>query len=142
IQDQDTYSDGQKQTWETTLFLHRTLGMIYTHLTSLQSDVKYAEMLALNELFNKANANRKENVAAQLSDLALKYETEKKEKEISLLQKEKELNDSKLHAKDLAISKKEQTIIYFVLALVSFVVLIVFVIRANILRRRANTLLQ
>ncbi|WP_317897980.1 SpoIIE family protein phosphatase [Aurantibacillus circumpalustris] len=141
IVDQNDYEDGMQLTWEVTQFSHRPLGIIYTQLTSIQSDIFAAEILVMNELFNKANQNRKENLAAQLTEVSLKYETEKKEKQISLLEKDKELNDAKLMAKDVEISQTRETLIYFVFALVIFVVLIVFVIRANLQRRKANQLL-
>jgi len=141
IIDSDENEDGRKLTWEITNFEHRPLGTVYTALTNIQNDVKSAEIIVLNELFNRANQNRKENLAAQLTELALKYETEKKEKQISLLEKDKELNSTKLIAKDAEISQTRQTLIYFVFAAVLFIVLIVFVIRANLQRKKANKLL-
>ncbi|HEX7414143.1 MAG TPA: SpoIIE family protein phosphatase, partial [Bacteroidia bacterium] len=137
----DVTDEGDKVSWEVYSFSHLPLIQVVTTLTSFQADVKYAEMIALNELFNKANTNRKDNVAAQLAELATKYETVKKDKEISLLEKDKELNDTKLKAKDDEKSQLERTITYFILALIGFTVLIVFVIRSNLLRRQANKLL-
>lgn len=142
IVDSKEYEDGREITWEISNFEYRTLGSIYTTLTNIQSDVKSAEIVVLNELFNRANQNRKENLAAQLSELALKYETEKKEKQISLLEKDKELNSTKLLAKDAEISKTRNTLIYFVFIVVLFIVLIVFVVRANLQRKKANQLLS
>ena len=133
-----TEGDGIINTWEVYYFYHVNLGMIYSTLTNFQADVRYMEMNALSELFNKANSNNKDNVAAQLAELAVKYETTKKEKEISVLQKEKELNDVKMEAKDVEISSRERTITYFVFALVAFVVLMIFVIRSNLIRKQIN----
>lgn len=141
IEDQESFEDGRQLTWEVSLFDHQTLGMVFTQLTSIQNDAKGAEILVLNELFNETNQNKKENVAAQLAELSLKYETEKKEKQISLLKKDKELNDSRLMAKDEEISQTRDKLIYIVFALVLFVILIVFVIRANVQRKKANRLL-
>jgi serine phosphatase RsbU (regulator of sigma subunit) len=141
VVDLDAYQDGDQITWEYNMFVHRPLGMVYTQLTVLEADLKGAEILVLNEIFNKASANRKDNIAAQLAELSMKYETEKQEKTIGLLQKDKELNDSKLAAKDQLLSKSRQTLIYFLFALVCFVILIIFIVRANVQRKKANNLL-
>lgn len=130
--------DAQVQPWEVYHFYHESLSTVYQTLTNFQANVRYLEMTALNELFNQANANDKGNMAAQLADLAYKYESEKKEKEIMSLQKDKEMNDMKLQAKDAEISNREKTITYFVFALIAFLVLSVFIIRSNILRKQAN----
>jgi serine phosphatase RsbU (regulator of sigma subunit) len=130
--------DAQMETWEKYHFYHQSLSMVYQTLTNFQANIRFIEMTALSELFNKATASNKGNVAAQLADLALKYESEKKEKEIMSLQKDKEMNDMKLQAKDAEISNREKTITYFVIALIAFAVLTVFIIRSNLLRKQAN----
>src|SRR5690606_541659 len=112
--------DGIRQTWEVVRFYHRTMGAIFTTLTSLEADVRHAENLAISELFNSANVNRKDNVAAQIADLSMKYESQKKTLEIEKLKQEQDLNSAKLQAKDAALEERERTIIYFVLASVVF----------------------
>lgn len=130
--------DAQVSAWEVHYFYHENLGMIYSTLTNFQADVRYIEMNALNELFNKANSSNKDNIAAQLTELAIKYESTKKEKAISELQKDKELNDVKLQAKDVEISSREKTIAYFIFALIGFGISTIFIVRSNILRKKMN----
>jgi serine phosphatase RsbU (regulator of sigma subunit) len=134
----DVEEESGVNSWEVYNFYHLTLSSVYSTLTNFQANVRYMEMNALNELFNKANAGNKDNMAAQLAELATKYETTKKEKEISILQKDKELNDVKIQAKDVEISAREKTITYFIFAIIAFGVLMIFVIRSNVLRKQAN----
>ncbi|MES2837415.1 MAG: SpoIIE family protein phosphatase [Bacteroidota bacterium] len=141
LNDVETEYDGISS-WEMYNFDHVSLSKCVTFLTQLEADVRYCEQLVLNELFNKANSNNKNNIAAQLADLSMKYETEKKEKEISLLQKDKELNNTRLEAKDAEINQTKKTISIFIIVLIIVSILILFVIRANYLRKKANTLLQ
>src|SRR5207244_165128 len=88
-----------------------------------------------------ASVSSKDNLAAQIADLGEKYETEKKEKEIWLLKKDKELNDSKIAAKNIEISQRESTIGVFAFATFICALLIFFTIRSNVLRKKANTIL-
>ncbi len=130
--------DAEILSWENYNFWHVNLSAVYSTLTNFQANIRFMEMNALNEIFNKANASNKENIAGQLAELATKYETAKKEKEISILQKDKELNDVKIQAKDVEISSREKTITYFIFAIIAFGLLTVFVIRSNILRKKSN----
>lgn len=124
--------------WSVAMFDHESLGNSFTKLTSLQSNVRYFEMMAVSELFNLANANNKENLAQQLADISLRYEREKQNKHIAALQKAKELDTLRILAKDEEISNREQTILFFVLAMLAFILLIAFVVRSNYLRKQTN----
>lgn len=130
--------DGGTEKWEIINFAHIPLSTIYTTITGYQANIHYMEMTLLNELFNKANINNKENMARELTDLALKYESMQQEKKISMLQKDQEMNDLKIKAKDAEISNREKTITYFIFGLIAFSVLTIFVIRSNVLRKQTN----
>jgi serine phosphatase RsbU (regulator of sigma subunit) len=95
-------------------------------------------MTVLNELFNKASSANKENIAGQLAELAVKYESEKQAKKIAMLQKDQEMNDLKIQAKDAEISERESTITLFTFGGIIVGVLLIFVIRSNVLRKQAN----
>ncbi len=127
-----------KETWINANFDHVPLANVYTTLTTLQANVRYLEMTVLNELFNKANASNKENIAGQLAELAVKFENEKQAKQIVVLQKDQEMNDLKIQAKDAEISEGETTITLFTFGGIIVGVLLVFVVRSNILRKKAN----
>jgi hypothetical protein len=130
--------DGYKETWINMNFFMEPLANVYTTLTSYQANVRYLEMTVLNELFNKASSSNKENIAGQLAELAVKYETEKQAKKIAMLQKDQEMNDLKIQAKDAEISERESTITLFTFGGIIVGVLLIFVIRSNMLRKQAN----
>ena len=136
------YEGGYKETWEVHNFFNEQFGKVYTTLTMLQSDVRYTEQLVLSEIYNKANFSRKDNIAAQLAEISAKYENEKKEKQIALLEKDKEVSEVKIQAKDAEISDREKTITYFVIAMALFLFMLVFVVRSNFLRKEANQKLE
>ncbi|MDP2387884.1 MAG: SpoIIE family protein phosphatase [Bacteroidota bacterium] len=130
--------DEEIETWENANFNHEPLATVYTTLTGYQSNIRYMEMTVLNELFTKANANNKDNMAAQLAELAMKYETVKQEKKITMLQKDQEMNDVKIKAKDAEISNRENTISLFIFGAIIFGILMIFVVRSNIIRKQIN----
>jgi serine phosphatase RsbU (regulator of sigma subunit) len=136
------YEDGFKEEWEVHKFYHEPLGKVYTTLSMLQNDVRYTEQLVLSEIFNKANFSRKDNLGAQLAEIAAKYENAKKEKQIALLEKDKEVSAVQMQAKDAEISDREKTITYFVIALFLFIFMLIFVIRSNLLRKATNKKLE
>ena len=124
--------------WEVTNFYHEPLSKDYTLITAFQANIRFLEMSLLNELFNRANAGSRQNMAAQLAELAVKYESEKQEKKIAMLQKDQELNDLKLSAKEEELQQNKNKIVWFSFAAVVVGILLVFVIRSNVLRRKAN----
>jgi|JI10StandDraft_1071094.scaffolds.fasta_scaffold86548_2 serine phosphatase RsbU (regulator of sigma subunit) len=130
--------DRGKEKWEVMTFSHEPAATVYTTLTGFQANIRYLEMNVLNELFSKANANNQNNMAAQLAELAMKYESAKQEKKISLLQKDQEMVDIKMQAKDAEISSREGTITLFIFGAIVFGILMIFVIRSNILRKQTN----
>jgi serine phosphatase RsbU (regulator of sigma subunit) len=141
--DVEVIDDGRgPASWEMHRFHKQSLSTALTVLTSIQADLRYTEQLALNEIFNKANSGRHDNIAAQLAEIATKYETEKKEKQIGLLQKDKEMNDLRMEAKNEEIARNERNFSLVVMALLVFIALTVFVIRANMQRRHANIKLE
>ncbi len=139
--DSKTYEDGEIEDWGSANFDHVPVYDALTTLTSIQYEIKNAETQILADMLNKTSASSKENLAAQIADLGMKYETEKKQKEIELLQKDKELHDSKLASKNLEIEERENTIVIFIIITLLCSVLIFFIIRSNYLRKQANDLL-
>ena len=129
---------GGKQKWEVMTFFHEPTATVYTTLTGFQANIRYMEMTALNELFTKANSKNKDDMAAQLAELAMKYESAKQEKKITMLQKDQEMVEVKMQAKDAEISSREGTITLFIFGAIIFGILMIFVIRSNILRKQTN----
>lgn len=129
------------QSWEVANFDHQALATVYTTLTGFQANIRFIEMSVLNELFTKANAGNKENMAARLAELAMKYETQKQEKKIEMLQKDQELVEVRMQAKDAEISNREDTIGYFIIGMIGFGILTIFIVRSNVLRKEANRVL-
>ena len=124
--------------WEIANFYHEVLSKDYATITGFQANVRFLEMTLMNELFNRANSRSKDNMAAQLAELAVKYESEKQEKKIAMLQKDQELNDVKFAAKDKELKDTKNTITLFIFGAILVAVLLAFVIRSNILRKQAN----
>ena len=131
-----------KIAWVNYCFENVPVYVVLTTLTSLQYEIKNTETQVLTDLLNKASSSSKDNLAAQIADLGEKYEAEKKEKQISLLKKDKELNDSKIDAKNEEIAQREGTIGVFVGITLLCSILIFFTIRSNMLRRKANKVLE
>jgi len=127
-----------EEPWEIANFYNVPLANVYTTLTALQANVRFLEMTVLNELFNKANSSNKENIAGQLAELAVKFENEKQAKQIAILQKDQEMNDLKIQAKDDEISERESTITLFTFGGIIVGILLVFIVRSNVLRKKAN----
>jgi serine phosphatase RsbU (regulator of sigma subunit) len=128
--------------WEIANFYNETLGNVYTTLSLFQSHVIYLEMIVLNALFVEMNSGINQSLAQQLSELTMKYEIAKSDKVIAELEKTKFQNDLRIQMKNAEISLREQTIVYFIFALIAFGILTVFIIRSNILRKEANLLLS
>jgi len=130
--------NGGKEKWEVMTFFHEPAATVFTTLSGFQANVRYMEMAALNALFTKANSGKNNDLAAELAELSLKYETEKQDKKISILQKDQEMVEVKMQAKDAEISSREGTITLFIFGAIIFGILMIFVIRSNILRKQTN----
>jgi serine phosphatase RsbU (regulator of sigma subunit) len=93
---------------------------------------KYKEALASNEAYQKMNDSiyNKEN-SKQIAEMQARYEAEKKEKEIDLLTKDNKIREDELI---------RQRFISWSMAIGGLLVLLlaVFAVRANILKRRTN----
>jgi serine phosphatase RsbU (regulator of sigma subunit) len=137
----DTIINGFKIKWEIVNFYHGSLINTLTILTNYQANIRYLEMIVLNELHTIANAKNQANLANQLVELSLKYETDKKQKQIKLLEKEKELDLAKMRTKDIELLSRQKQIVYISFFSIIFLVLFVLTIRSNILRRKANRIL-
>ena len=124
--------------WETYTFYHIPLSAVLTTLSSLEYEVKNAETQILTNLLNNAAANDKSNLAAQIAELGVKYESQKKEQQLVLMQKDKELFDAKIRDKQDSVDSLQNTITYFILAIVAFVIMLFYIIRSNLVRKKLN----
>jgi hypothetical protein len=129
-------------TWVSQNFEYQPLASVLQTLTSLQVEIKSAEQQVLSELFNQTLAGKADNIAAKISEYGMKYENEKKQKEIELLKKDKEYDNVLLENKNQAIAAQEQTIVFFAVGMVLVAVLIFYILRSNIQRKKANRLLS
>ena len=124
--------------WEVLNFHHETLAKDYTIITGFQANIRFMEMTLLNELFTRANSNTKNNMAAQLAELATKYESEKQEKKIAMLQKDQQLNEIRMESTKQELESSKNKILLFTFGSALVGILLIFVVRSNILRKRAN----
>lgn len=133
--------EGEVSSWEIRNFEYQPLASVLNTLTNLQIEIKSAEQQVLSELFNQTLAGKSDNIAAKISEYGMKYENEKKQKEIELLKKDKEYDNVLLQSKNLAIQAQEQTIASFIIGMLLIAVLIFYILRSNVQRKKANKLL-
>jgi serine phosphatase RsbU (regulator of sigma subunit) len=141
----DNYTDeeGEPITWEMTNFFLMPLVHVFNTLTNIQYEIKNAEYQALTDIINSGNKDLNTALFSQISDLNSKYDAIKKQEEIAKLQSENVKGMELLNAKDSELNDSKQTIVYFVLVIMVFLILVFFVIRSNYLRKQTNkTLLQ
>ena len=141
----DNYTDeeGEPISWEMTNFFLMPLVHVFNTLTNIQYEIKNAEYQALTDIINSGNKDLNTALFSQISDLNSKYDAIKKQEEIAKLQSENVKGMELLNAKDSELNDSKQTIVYFVLVIMVFLILVFFVIRSNYLRKQTNkTLLQ
>jgi serine phosphatase RsbU (regulator of sigma subunit) len=103
-------------------------------LFKLKDDYKKA--LFYNEQYlDIKDSMDKQVYSERMLEVETKFDLERKEKEIALLNKDKEVQDAEL-------DKKKGWIGFFIVLVGAFAVLTVLIIRTNINRRKANTLLS
>lgn len=140
--DDSKNEDGENQNWVATNFYgFPTISVLIT-LTNLEYEVKNAETQVLSNLLNNASKDSKDNLAAKIADLSFKLENEKQNREIETLQKDKELSQLKINAKNQEIADRDKTIIWFVIVMLAFSIMIFYVIRSNLIRKKINKQLE
>jgi serine phosphatase RsbU (regulator of sigma subunit) len=138
-----TGEDGEPISWEIANFHNMPLLHVFNLLTNIQYEIKNAEYQALTDIINSGNKDLNTALFSQISNLNSKYDAIKKQEEIVKLQSENEKGMELLNAKDSELSNNRQTIVYFILIIMVFLILVFFVIRSNYLRKQTNkTLLQ
>ena len=138
-----TGEDGEPISWEMANFYHMPLLYVFNLLTNIQYEIRNAEYQALNDIINSGNKDLNTALFSQISNLNSKYDAIKKQEEIVKLQSENEKGMELLNAKDSELSDNKQTIVYFILTIMVFLMLVFFVLRSNYLRKQTNkTLLK
>ncbi len=135
--------EGEPISWEMTNFNFMPLLHVFNTLTNIQYEIKNAEYQVLTDIINSDNTDLNTALFSQIADLNSKFDAVKKQEEITQLQSENKKGMELLNAKDFELSESKQTIIYFVLVILVFLILVFFVIRSNYLRKQTNkTLFQ
>jgi hypothetical protein len=91
---------------------------------------------------NTASRNSSGNIAKQVAEMGDKLEKEKQEKQITLLQKESELSQLRINAKNAELESVNRTIVWFVFGLIVCSVMLFFIIRSNLMRKKINRELE
>lgn len=128
--------------WVVENFCNENLTMVLTTLITLQFEIKNAESSVLGDLLNSASKSAGGNVAVLINDLGQQIEKQKREKEIGLLEKDKELFDLRLSEKNMEIEKQNQTIAWFVFFMTLVVFMVFFIVKSNLTRKKTNKLLS
>ncbi len=133
--------EDQPVSWEITNFNLMPLLYVFNTLTNIQYEIKNAEYQALSDIINSGNKDFNTALFSQISNLNSKYDAIKKQEEIVKLQSENEKGMELLNAKDSELSDNKQTIVYFILVIMVFLMLVFFVLRSNYLRKQINSTL-
>lgn len=134
--------NGEPMDWVFATFQNIPISAVLLTLESIQYEIKNAETQVLAELLNNASKNSSNNLASKIADLGFKLEDEKKQHEIESLQKERELSQLRLNAKNSELNEQQQTIAFFVLGFVLCAVMIFFIVRSNLIRKKINAELK
>jgi hypothetical protein len=137
-----TNENGEPVTWEMTNFYNLPIVHVINTLTNIQYEVKNAEYQVLTDIINAGNKDLNSALINKVSELSAKFESEQKEQKIAALENENKKGMELLLEKDYSIRSSNKAIVFFVMILVVFVILVFFVIRSNILRRKTNKTLQ
>ncbi len=136
------FDDGETQDWVIGTFRGVPLAGVLITIKTLGYEVKNAEGHILSDVINTAAKNKKGNFATKIADLGLYYENQKKQKDIESLKDQRELSQIKLDSKNEELDAKQQTLVWVVFGLMACGILIVYIIRTNIRRKKINKQLE
>ncbi|MFI5150531.1 MAG: SpoIIE family protein phosphatase [Bacteroidia bacterium] len=136
--DETDPDSGEEVPWEVATFYNMPLNEVYTSLSTLEYEVRNTEAQILTSLLNKVTSADKTNMAARMAELGVKYESEMKEQQLSLAKKDKELLNAQMRDKQESLDSMSATIVYFILGLVAFAVMLFYIIRSNMVRKKLN----
>lgn len=109
---------------------------VYKQNKNLAKAINYLEKYSdlKDAIFNEENSQ-------QMAEMEAKYENDKKQKEILLLENQKQLQESELEKKDVEAKKNKILLLTFIAGFVLVVVSLVVSIRAFNQKKKANLLL-
>jgi hypothetical protein len=134
--------DGVPVNWVVYNFYHVPSLSTITTLSGIELEIRNAENQVLSDLVNTASRTSGGNIAGQVAELGDKLEKEKQEKQIALLQKESELNEVRMNAKNSELDAVNRTIAWFIIGLLVCSVMLFFIIRSNLIRKKINRELE
>jgi hypothetical protein len=127
--------EGDQVNWVFATFKNVPVSAVLLTLETMRYEVKSAETQAVTDLLNSSKQSF-DNLAVKIADLGTKLENEKKQREIEKLKSERELAQIGMKAKNIELDAQQQTIIWFIIGLLACSVMIFFIIRSNILRKK------
>jgi serine phosphatase RsbU (regulator of sigma subunit) len=133
--------NGEPVTWIEANFSHMPLLYVFNTLTNIQYEIKNAEYQALTDIINSENRELNTALFSKIADLNSKYDAIKKQEEIAKLKTENQKGMDLIQEKESELSSTRQTIVIFVLIVIVFTVMVFFVIRSNIQRKKINRVL-
>jgi serine phosphatase RsbU (regulator of sigma subunit) len=140
IDTRDRYDKWDKKTitWETYMFRYVPLSVVIGSLWTVKHEIIQQENLALETMLNEIAAKHPDNFAAIIAEVNSKYEAAAREKEIALLEEEKQLTDEGIQERTEELETVKSTMIWLILGLLVFFVMIFYIVRSNIARNRLN----
>lgn len=115
---------------------YRHLAKAYSKMNSFNKAYKYHVLYA-----EMSDSIYNENSSKQFAELNTKYESDKREKEILLLNKEKTIQKFEIDKKKDEIRKHQIIIGFTILVVLIFITLSVFIFRMYKIKRKANIML-
>ncbi|MEZ4722175.1 MAG: SpoIIE family protein phosphatase [Flavobacteriales bacterium] len=140
IDTKDRYDEWNEEniTWERYMFDHVPLSVVIGSMLTVRHEVIQVEIAALEEMLNAAASEKPDNFAAILAEVNSKYEAEARQLEIAELEKQKELSDESVKSKQEEVDAIASTMLWMGLGIFIFIVMLFYVIRSNIARKRLN----
>lgn len=134
-------NDGEPEDWVFATFRNVPISAVLQTLENMNYEILNTETEVLTDLLNSYKQNSG-NLATKVAELGSKLEDEKKQREIEKLKSDRELAKINLDMKNQALDEQQKTIIWFIVGFILCSVMLFFIIRSNILRKKINSELQ
>lgn len=133
--------NGEQEDWVFATFRSVPISAVLLTLETIHYEIKNAEAQVLADIVNSSRKSF-DNLAVKIVDLGSQLEEEKNRSEIEKLKSERELAKITMDTKNRELDNHQKTITWFVIGFLSFIVMLFYIIRSNIMRKKTNRELQ
>lgn len=132
---------GEQEDWVFATFKYVPISAVLLTLETMHYEIKNAEAQVVADIVNSSRKSF-DNLAVKIVDLGSQLEEEKNRREIEKLKSERELAKITMDTKNRELDNHQKTITWFVIGFLSFIVMLFYIIRSNIMRKKTNRELQ